>query len=141
METMARIGLLTRLGILTLIVGGLLWLVSRGVQTVQHEHRVRTMLLEVQAALQDYHVDQERYIPREELTGAQMIGVLADFGFLKPLPLNPWTNQPWKLDGTEPDFLRYTTDPNFETYSIQALDPKTGGVLLEIDSVSHQSLE
>ena len=109
------------------------WPLVRGMESVRLEARVRTMLLEVQQALQDFHVDQERYIPREELEGTQLLGVLSDFGFLEALPINPWSGEAWKLDGEEPDFLRYATDPNFETYALRALDPRTGEVFLEID--------
>tara|TARA_R110002096_G_scaffold54517_5_gene140541 strand:- start:10939 stop:11343 length:405 start_codon:yes stop_codon:yes gene_type:complete len=129
-----------RISILAALVLGLGSLLLRGVQSVRHEQQTRTMLLQIQAAVQDYHVDQERYVPREELTGSQLIGVLSDFGFLKELPINPWTRETWKLDGEEPDFLRYATDPNFETYALRALDPRTGEVLLEIDSVEQPSL-
>ncbi len=133
--------LLVRTTIVALIVAGLSTIVSRGVRSVRHEHRARQMLLHIQAALQDYHVDQERYIPRQELTGTELLNVLTDFGFLKTLPVNPWTNETWKLDGVEPDHLRYATDPNFETYALRALNPKTGETWLEIDSVSRPSLE
>lgn len=129
-----------RISILAVLVLGLGSLIAKGIQQVRHEQQTRAMLLQVQAAVQDYHVDQERYIPREELTGSQLISVLADFGFLKDLPINPWTLEPWKLDGEEPDFLRYATDPSFETYALRALDPKTGEVFLEIDSVEQPSL-
>lgn len=105
------------------------------------EHRSGDMLLTVQAALQDYHVAQERYIPRAELSGTQLITVLADFEYLTELPLNPWTGETWRLDGEEPDHLVYRTDPNFETYSLSTTDPKTGKTLLELDSEANHSLE
>ncbi|MEM1294303.1 MAG: hypothetical protein AAGH89_02990 [Verrucomicrobiota bacterium] len=129
-----------RLPILFILVLGLGSLVAQGIRKVRHEQQTRAMLLQVQAAVQDYHVDQERYIPRQELTGSQLISVLSDFGFLNELPINPWTHELWKLDGEEPDFLRYATDPNFETYALRALNPKTGEVVLEIDSVEQPSL-
>lgn len=132
---------LRRAAWLALVCAGLAWPVATSVHRVKQEHRIRTLLLAVQRALQDYHVDQERYIPRQHLAGAEVIAVLSDFGFLRELPGNPWTGVAWKLDGKEPDFLRYETDPNFETYALRALDPVTGQVLLEIDSVKQPSLD
>lgn len=132
---------LRRIAWLTFMSGLLAWPVASGIHRVQETHRVRQLLLTVQHALQEYHVDQERYVPRPQLRGAELIAVLADFGFLKPLPLNPWTGTRWQLDGREPDHLRYESDPEFRTYALRSLDPKSGKVLLEIDSVRHPSLE
>jgi len=126
---------------LVVMGAALAWPVVGGLRERRHEHRVRTLLLEVQRALQVYHVDQERYIPRQELKGAEIIAVLSDFGFLEDLPVNPWTRERWKLDGQEPDYLRYQTDPQFETYALRALDPRTGEVEFEIDRVENPSLE
>lgn len=117
------------------------WLLASATNRVRHEARVRELLLTVQSALQDYHVDQERYIPRETLTGAEIITVLADFEFLSDLPINPWTGVEWKLDGEEPDFLVYETDPNFETYALKAIHRKSGKILMELDSEENPSLE
>lgn len=125
---------------LILFVGGLGWLIFSGISQVRQEKAIREMLLEVQSALQDYHVEQEQYIPRLELTGTEVITVLSDFDSLKKLPLNPWSGETWRLDGEEPDHLIYQTDPSFETYALRALHPKTGKVVLEIDSESNPSL-
>lgn len=126
---------------LSVFVTSLGWLIFDGLNQVKKEAKMRAMLLSVQSALQDYHVDQERYIPREKLSGQEIISVLSDFEFLDPLPLNPWSGKTWKLDGQEPDHLVYETDPNFETYALKVLDPKTGKVLMEIDSEENPSLE
>ncbi|MDF1751982.1 MAG: hypothetical protein P1U89_04310 [Verrucomicrobiales bacterium] len=126
---------------LLIFVVGLGWLVWDGLERVRREAGIRSMLLAVQTALQDYHVDQEQYIPRESLTGAEIITVLSDFDFLPELPYNPWSGTQWKLDGKEPDHLVYQTDPNFETYALRALDPKSGAVVMELDSESNPSLE
>ncbi len=133
--------MIRRLFWLTLFFLGVSWLVGSGVNERRFEARVRSMLLDVQTALQDYHVDQERYLPREELSGAEVITVLADFGFLDELPINPWSGEFWKLDGAEPDFLLYRSDPAFETYALRALHPRTGRVILELDSETNRSLE
>ena len=126
---------------LLIFVTGLGWVVASGIQKVRFEAEIRRMLLSVQTALQDYHVDQERYIPREKLTGTEIITVLSDFEFLDELPPNPWSGTAWKLDGEEPDHLVYETDPNFETYALKALDPKSGEVMMELDSEENPSLE
>lgn len=122
-------------------ISGLSWLVASGIREVRHERAIRSMLLSVQTALQDYHVDQERYIPRESLTGSEIISVLSDFEFLSELPVNPWSGEMWKLDGVEPDHLVYKTDSGFETYALRALDPKSGAVVMELDSEENPSLE
>lgn len=126
---------------LAIFVTCLGWLLVHAAALVRHETRVRELLLTVQSALQDYHVDQERYIPRETLTGTELITVLLDFEFLEDVPMNPWSSEEWKLDGEEPDFLVYETDPNFETYALRAIDPKSGEVILELDSEENPSLE
>ena len=126
---------------LAIFVTSLGWLLAHAAARVRHEAEVRELLLTVQSALQDYHVDQERYIPRESLTGAELITVLLDFEFLDDLPMNPWSDTEWKLDGEEPDFLVYETDPNFETYALKAIHPKSGKIVMELDSEENPSLE
>ena len=126
---------------LAIFVTCLGWLLANAAARVRHEARVRSLLLTVQSALQDYHVDQERYIPREKLTGTEIITVLADFEFLSDLPINPWSGVEWKLDGEEPDFLIYETDPNFETYALKAVHSKSGEIIFELDSEENPSLE
>lgn len=131
---------LRRIFWLSIMVLGLAWPIQRGIADVREQKAYRQLLLEVQAALQNYHVDQERYIPRETLAGAEVIGVLSDFGFLEPLPHNPWTGQSWTLAEGETDFLRYRSDPNFETYALYIVSPNTGETIMELDSVSATSL-
>lgn len=133
--------MIRRLLWITLFTTSLGWLISDGMRQVRLEADTRSMLLSVQTALQDYHVDQERYIPRQNLSGTEIITVLSDFDLLNELPLNPWTAIQWKLDGVEPDHLVYETDPNFETYALRALDPESGEIVMEIDSESNPSLE
>ncbi len=133
--------MLRRIGWLVVFVTALGWPIRNAIQQVHREAGIRNLLLEVQAALQNYHVDQERYIPRVKLTGTEIISVLSDFGFLSKLPVNPWSGVSWKLDGREPDYLVYETDPRFETYSLKAIDAKNGTTVLELDSEENQSLE
>lgn len=139
--TLASMGMIRRAGWLTVFAGLLGWVVYLGIKKVEFEDGTRDMLLAVQSALQDYHVDQERYIPREKLSGTEVLSVLSDFDFLDELPINPWSGQKWKLDGEEPDHLVYQTDPSFETYSLKAIDPKNGNAYMELDSEENRSLE
>lgn len=132
---------LRRLFWLALAVAGLGWLIRSGVVQVVEERENREFLLGVQQALQDFHVDQERYVPRQRLSGHQLLGVLADLGHLDELPANPWTGDTWKLDGEEPDRLVYETDPAFETYSLIIMDSTGKEVVMELDSESNPSLE
>lgn len=120
------------------VLGGL---ILKGLAEVRQRERHRALLLEVQQALQKYHVDQERYVPRRELKGSELIAVLDDLGFFPALPVNPWTGQKWKLDGQEPDHLAYRTDANFETYALRILAPDGGQTLMELDSEAKISLE
>ena len=133
--------MLRRIFWLAVFIVGLGYPIFSGLRQVHREEEIRSMLLMVQTSLQDYHVDQERYIPREKLTGTEVISVLSDFGFLNELPPNPWSGTAWKLDGEEPDYLVYETDPNFETYALKALDPKSGEVVMELDSEENPSPE
>lgn len=127
---------------LALVAGVLAVPLGLGVAEVRERARHKALLLEVQRALQAYHVDQEMYVPREEMAGAELIGVLNDFGFLEPLPMNPWSGAVWALDGEEPDGLRYGTDTNFATYILWTLEDSEEGarVVLELDSLEHTSL-
>lgn len=126
---------------LALAVAGLGWLIQSAILQVAEERDNRTFLLEVQQALQDYHVEQERYVPRLRMSGYELLGVLADFGNLEQMPNNPWSGEIWKLDGEEPDRLVYETDPAFETYSLKIMDSAGIEVVMELDSESNPSLE
>lgn len=126
---------------IVLMLGLLAWPLWRGVGEVRQTAREKTLLLEVQRALQNFHIDQERYVPRETLGGHELLTVLDDFGFLDSLPQNPWTGEPYTLAAEEPDFLEYGSDPAFETYVLRTLDPKTGETSLELDSMESTSLE
>jgi len=126
---------------IALMLAGLsvpLWI---GVRTLRLEHAEKNLLLSVQQALQNYHVDQERYIPRETLSGHELLSVLSDSGFLEePFPINPWTRVPYSLLKGEPDHLRYQSDPLFETYTLQTLHPTNDKISRELDSVNSTSL-
>jgi|GEM_PF-2765423 len=132
---------LRRLMWILLMLAALCWPLWYGIKTQRLEQAEKTLLLTVQKALQNYHVDQERYIPRETLSGHELLGVLSDTGFLdEPFPNNPWTGVPYSLLEGEPDRLRYQTDPSFETYSLQTLHRTRDEVTRELDSVDSTSL-
>jgi len=119
------------------MVAGLAWPIAHGVRQVREDKALRALLLDVQAALQAYHVDEdtgETYIPREAMSGQELLTVLSDFGFLDPLPKNPWTGETWTLLEGEADFLRYESEGQFKTYALRTVDPKTGLVTMELDS-------
>jgi len=124
--------------VMLLIAGAV---VAKPLHTAKVENRAKSTLLELQRALQEYHVDQERYVPQLELKGTQLISLLLDFGFLESAPMNPYTGQPYNSAEGEPDRIRYRTDEAFETYSLQFLHFSDEETWLEIDSVAHHSLE
>lgn len=105
----------------------------------RREERVRALLLEVQEALQRYHVREELY-PKVPLHGAELIDLLVAKGHLDAPPLNPWTGEPYRPGGNE-DWLRYRTDSLAETYELLVLSPGTETVKYRLDSTENQSLE
>lgn len=126
---------------LCLMLAGLSVPLVNGIRDVRMENEMKTLLLHVQEALQRFHVEQERYIPREEMTGAELLSVLEDFDYLNDLPHNPWTRKRYTLEDGEADGLRYRSSGEFMVYSLQARDPSTDEVLLELDSEALTSLE
>lgn len=105
----------------------------------QEERRIRAMLLTVQEALQNFHVKEEIY-PRESMTGAGLVHFLTKEGFLPEPVRNPWTREPYGVEG-EPDGLRYRTDSIAETYELVVYRPGTEIVQFRLDSTENQSLE
>lgn len=115
----------------------------RAVAETRLRAQVKTCLLEVQRALQDYHVAEENYPRKTPLTGADLIGLLLEAGHLKAPPRNPWTGEAYRPDGetAASDRLRYGTDELAETYSLTALAPGNESVFLQLDSTEHPALE
>lgn len=104
----------------------------------REERRVRAMLLTVQEALQNYHVDEEIY-PRNPMPGAELIAFLKEEGFLEEPPENPWTRGAYEVGGE--DRLRYRTDALAETYELTVSRPESDEVQFRLDSTENQSLE
>jgi hypothetical protein len=106
------------------------------------DRRVRSTLLEVQEALQNYHVDEELYPIKTPMTGAELIIVLQESGHLDSPPRNPWTGAPYSPDEAPTnDRIRYRTDENAETYTLEALRPDSDESHHVLDSTEHPSLE
>lgn len=99
--------------------------------------RVRAMLLTVQSALQNYHVDEEIY-PRRMMKGAELVQFLEAEGFLEDPPANPWSGGVY-ADGE--DWMQYRTDQLAETYELTVFFPGTEEVQFRLDSTKNQSLE
>jgi hypothetical protein len=132
---------LIRSCLLAILIAGTVIALWPFFREIRHEHQVKAMLLEVQRALQEYHVAEELYPKDFPLTGAQLIQLLIETGHLENPPRNPWTGHPYRLDGAEEDHLTYRSDQLAETYELQALDPATGEPWMTLDSTEHQSLE
>jgi len=103
------------------------------------ERRIRTMLLEVQNGLQQYHVEEELY-PKSMMSGGELATLLTEGGFLGKEVLNPWTGNSYvESDGA--DWLHYRTDGLAETYELIIFYPETETEQFRLDSTEHQSLE
>lgn len=118
--------------------------VTGPVRALRFSHQSRATLLEIQRAVQDYHVAEEFYPKRTPLSGSELVAFLTASGHLKVAPLNPWTGQPYLPD--EPagqDGILYRTDELAETYSLESRgpDPTSPQPLWQLDSTEHQSLE
>ncbi len=102
--------------------------------------RVKMFLLEVQTALQGYHVKEELY-PEKPMPGRQLIALLVKEGFLKAYPENPWTQKPYSTTNQGKDWLRYRTDESAEIYELITFFPETDEVHFRLDSIENHSLE
>ena len=114
------------------------------IETRRFEIQSKDTILEIQRALQDYHVEEEIYPRRTPMTGAQLIQFLIDAGHLKNPPLNPWTREPYRIeDSTQPDGITYHTDELAETYALESRgqDPASDSLTWQLDSTEHHSLE
>lgn len=130
-----------RICLLAILIAGTVLALRPFFQKIRHEHQVREAFLEIQRALQDYHVAEENYPKDYPLTGAQLIRLLIDTGHLREPPRNPWTGRPYQIDGAGEDHFTYRSDELAETYELQAVDPVSGEPWLTLDSTEHQSLE
>ncbi len=125
------------LSFLCLLGALLLW---QPVQRKQLDGRVKVFLLEVQTALQGYHVKEELY-PEKPMTGRQLIILLVREKFLPGDLENPWAQKPYSVTRQEDDWLKYRTDELAETYELIALLPGTEEVHFRLDSLENHSLE
>lgn len=112
-------------------------LLSPSIAEKRESRRVKAMLLQVQAALQNYHVDEEIY-PRRMMPGAKLIQFLQEKKFLETPPENPWSGGHY-AEGD--DWLRYRTDQLAETYELIVVYPETEDIQFRLDSTENQSLE
>ncbi|MFT5465464.1 MAG: hypothetical protein ACI8UO_000559 [Verrucomicrobiales bacterium] len=109
---------------------------------MRREAKLKSALLALQRALQEFHVEYEHYPNPEslKLSGNELAGVLAQFSPPEEPLVNPYSNQPFLIE-PNPDRILYQTDPDFLTFSLQALHFTRDEVWFEIDSSSHHSLE
>ncbi|MDP4939710.1 MAG: hypothetical protein NWR21_10390, partial [Verrucomicrobiales bacterium] len=85
---------------LLLVVAAALILVGLPLAEKRTERRVRAMLLTVQEGLQRYHVAEELY-PKKHMSGAELVQLLAEGGFVEKSLLNPWTGLPYSGNAGE----------------------------------------
>ncbi len=97
------------------------------------------MLLEMQEALQKYHVEEELY-PKRMMPGGELAQLLTDNGFLEEEVRNPWTGELYSESKGE-DWLRYRTDGLAETYELIVSFPNSEQEQFRLDSTENQSLE
>lgn len=138
-------------GGIPLVLAGAVVLLAGPVREKRLDHEVKALLLEVQEALQRYHVDEELY-PARPMRGTDLVAMLQEREYLGEVA-NPWTGRaygPGEADGEEDgdrggeakgDWLRYRTDEFAESYELTALVPGSDEVHLRLDSVENQSLE
>ncbi len=132
---------------LALFVIGLLAIILpvwRAMEARRFEATSKVTLLEIQRALQDYHVAEEIYPRRSPMTGAQLVAFLIDSGHLEAPPTNPWTRRPYRIEDPEqPDGITYRTDELAETYALESrsLNPAHESIAWQLDSNEHHSLE
>jgi hypothetical protein len=125
------------IGLLLLVMGsvGLVWPAWRAERLDRSE---RELLLQVQEALQRYHVAEELY-PKRPMPGGELIDLLQEREFLPKDFGNPWSGSVY--DKTSEDRLRYGTDPVAETYELIVLQKDGTTEKRRLDSTTHQSLE
>lgn len=126
------IGLVVLIGLAEMVVVG-------PVKEKRLERRVRTMLLEVQEGLQNFHIDEELY-PKDRMTGKELVVLLEGDEYMAKGIRNPWSGEIY-VDSTGADWLKYSTDSLAETYELTVLYPNSEEVQFRLDSTEHQSLE
>jgi len=132
--------LLIRVAGTLLVAAGAFAILWSPVREKRLDDRVRGFLLEVQAGLQDYHVDEELY-PTRPMRGKALIALLVEGEFLTAGIVNPWSGVRYLESADEDDRLRYRTNEVAETYELTALRPRSDTEHYRLDSVENQSLE
>lgn len=128
-----------RLTGLLVVIAAAVILIGLPLAEKRTERRVRAMLLAVQEGLQRYHVAEELY-PKKRMSGAELVSLLAEGGFVEKTLLNPWTGQPY-AGGSGEDRLHYRTNSLAETYELVVTFPGTEDAEFRLDSTENQSLE
>lgn len=135
----AKKSVLVRLAGFVVVAGVAAILLGVPLREKRQEKRIRTLLLQVQEAVQNYHVDEELY-PKRRMPGGELIAFLKEKGFLAEPLANPWTKTPYE-SGMKEDWLEYRTDALAETYELIIYQPGTETVQFRLDSTKNQSLE
>lgn len=143
MKPLSASSVFVRTVLFAILAAAAIALLVPGFRAIRHEHQVKTLLLEIQRSLQDWHVAEEVYPRKTPMTGAELIGLLVESGKLVTPPHNPWTGQPYQpwQETEATDRIRYSTDELAETFALKALNRDDDEVFLQIDSTEHQSLE
>lgn len=123
---------------LVLLAMGAVGLVLPAWRAERLDRRERDLLLQVQEALQRYHVAEELY-PKRPMPGGELIVLLQEREFLPREFRNPWSGSVY--DKASEDRLRYRTDPAAETYELIVLEKDGTSEKRRLDSTAHQSLE
>lgn len=112
------------------------------VREMQRDEAVKALLLTVQRAMQDYHVEFENYPTTSGLSGSDLIALLIENGHLEEPPYNPWTRRTWVIPDEPTDYLVYETDGLAESYAlITYRSAARKKVHHTLDSSENQSLE
>jgi len=125
-------------GLLSIAAIGAL-LVAPPLLEKRQERRVKSVLLDIQEALQEYHVDEELY-PERMMSGRELVQLLTQRDFLDPDLPNPWSGGRYLEEGGE-DWLEYRTGSLAETYELIVRKPHSDEVQFRLDSTENQSLE
>lgn len=125
-------------------VGFIVVSLDRAIESRRFDEVSKQTLLEIQRALQDFHVAEEIYPRKTPLSGAELVQLLIDTGHLQAPPRNPWTGEPYAFEApVQPDGIEYRTDELAETYALRSLDQalSDSSPRWQLDSNENHSLE
>lgn len=127
-------------GLLLVVLVGMALLVPPWLEKCE-ERRIRDLLLTVQEALQNFHVDEEIY-PKRRMDGRELVAFLVEEDFLEGDVVNPWTGAAYlDADPEAEDWLRYRTNALADGYELIVLHAGTEEPRFRLDSSENQSLE